>query len=316
MASKPTSAILFYMTLLFAAPHSTFAVDGSLNTAVIAQQAQHLIDAGCHGAFVGGSTGEWPSLNIAEREAILCAWSDAVRDTDLLVIGHVGHHCLSDAQQLAKLCESLDGVSGIASLVPSFFKPQGLGGIIKWCQAIAQCAPETPFYYYHIPPLTQVGEEMSAFLQQSKTAIPTLAGIKFTDGDLDAFARCTLVQDVELFYGMDEQLLGGIRAGAHGAVGSSYNFAAPLYRELIAAEKTGQPQRAETLQALAVSMIETIAKAGYLPMAKALVVRLGIEVGSVRLPLEGVQPQQVDAVVEQLKALGLQETTLGWSAIS
>ena len=304
------------MTLLFAAPHSTFAADGSLNTAVIAQQAQHLIDAGCHGAFVGGSTGEWPSLNIAEREAILRAWSDAVCDTDLRVIGHVGHHCLSDAQQLAKLCESLDGVSGIASLVPSFFKPQGLSGIIKWCQAVAQSAPETPFYYYHIPPLTQVGEEMSDFLEQSKDLIPTLAGIKFTDGDLDAFARCTLVPDVELFYGMDEQLLGGMRAGAHGAVGSSYNFAAPLYCELIAAEEAGQSQRAEALQVLAISMIEAIAKVGYLPMAKALMVRLGIEVGSVRLPLEGVQPQQVDAVLEQLQALGLEETTLGWSAIS
>jgi N-acetylneuraminate lyase len=302
------------MAKLFAAPHTPFTANGSLNPEAIHRQVQHLIEAGCHGAFVGGSTGEWPSLSVAERETILGLWSEAVRGTSLSVIAHVGHHCLSDAQQLAKLSGSLDGIDGIATLVPSFFKPQGLNGIIKWCAAIARIAPSTPFYYYHIPPLTNVGEEMSEFLEQAKETIPNLAGIKFTDGDLDAFSRCTTVSDVELFYGMDEQLLGGVRAGAHGAVGSSYNFAAPLYLDLMAAEDAGQQQQAESLQQSAIKMIEIIAEFGYLPMAKALMIRLQVPVGGVRLPLENVNEQQIAKVVEQLNGIGLQETSRGWVA--
>ena len=157
---------------------------------------------------------------------------------------------------------------------------------------------------------------MGKFLELGKSRIPNLAGIKFTDGDMKSFQACTNQSNLEMFYGMDEQLIEGIRAGADGAVGSSYNFAAPLYVQMIAAESSGESEKAEVLQQLAVRMIEVVAKPGYLPMAKVLMTRLGVEVGSVRLPLNPVSKAQTKEVVSQLENLGLHEGQHGWEVAS
>lgn len=300
------------MAILFAAPHSPFDPAGSLNADIIPCQVQALKSAGCCGAFVAGSTGEWPSLTVAERLELTEAWADAILSSELRLIIHVGHHCLDDAKQLAAACNDLDAVGGIAALAPSFFKPHGVNGILDWCSEISSAAPDKPFFYYHIPPLTGVGEDMEGFLEMGKSRIPNLAGMKFTDGDMASFQSCAKQTKLEMFYGMDEHLLEGMRAGADGAVGSSYNFAAPLYLQMLASESKGEFKKSESLQRLAVRMIEVVAKSGYLPMAKALMVRLGVDVGSVRLPLEPVSDAQTKHVVTQLIELGLHEGKHGW----
>jgi N-acetylneuraminate lyase len=304
------------MAILFAAPHTPFDAAGALNAEVIPRQAQALKNSGCHGAFVAGSTGEWPSLTVKERLRMAEAWAAGASASGLRLIIHVGHHCLDDAKQLAGVCNTLEGVGGIAALAPSFFKPNGVDGILDWCREISNAAPDKPFFYYHIPPLTGVGGDMARFLELAKSRIPNLAGIKFTDGDMKSFQACTNQSNLEMFYGMDEQLIEGIRAGADGAVGSSYNFSAPLYVQMIAAESSGESEKAEVLQQLAVRMIEVVAKPGYLPMAKVLMTRLGVEVGSVRLPLNPVSKAQTKEVVSQLKNLGLHEGQHGWGVAS
>jgi N-acetylneuraminate lyase len=300
------------MAILFAAPHTPFDAFGALDVKVIPRQAEALKNSGCLGAFVGGSTGEWPSLTVRERLRMAEVWAAAASASGLRLIIHVGHHCLDDAKKMADLCNTLEGVGGIAALAPSFFKPSGVDGLLDWCSAISKAAPDKPFYYYHIPPLTGVSEDMAKFLELGKSRIPNLSGVKFTDADMKSFRACTKRGDFEMFYGMDEQLIEGVRAGADGAVGSSYNFSAPLYVQLLAAEAAGELKRAEFLQQQAIRMIEVVARPGYLPMTKSLMARLGVDVGSVRLPLNPVSKAQTEDVVSQLKSLGLQEGEHGW----
>jgi N-acetylneuraminate lyase len=132
--------------------------------------------------------------------------------------------------------------------------------------------------------------------------IPNLAGIKFTNDNLGAYASC-LKHDGGRFdipWGIDEKLVDALAAGAMGAVGSSYNFAAPLYQALIAAFRAGDMERARDLQRQSVGLIESLYAVGYFGAAKALMSRLGVPVGPARCPLDNPTPRQLDDLWRKL----------------
>lgn len=291
---------------LIAAPFTPFRADGALDCAAIAPYARHLVRTGVVGAFICGTTGEGSSLTIDERRRVAEAWI-AAAPPGLRVIVHVGHTCLEDCRALAAHAEAA-GAGGIACLAPYFFRPAGPAAMTEWCAAVAAAAPKTPFYYYHIPSMTGVNFPVADFLAVAAPRIPNLAGVKFTFEDLEDFGRCLRVDGgrFDVLFGRDELLLSALRLGARGAVGSTYNFAAPLYRELIAAHAAGDAPRAEALQAKAVTMIQTCVQAGGHPIAafKTLMERVGAPCGPSRPPLARPTSAQTAALHAALAPLG------------
>lgn len=293
---------------LVAAAHSPFHPDGSLAPEVVPVQAAFLANNGTRTVFITGSTGESHSLTCAEKLALYQAWAEASRATGLRVIAHVGSNCLEDSKALAHRAEAL-GFLAISALAPSYFKPAGLSGLIDCCAAIAAAAPATPFYYYDIPALTGVSLPMERFLTEAPAAVPTLAGIKFTNPDLVSYRRSLEVAGprFDLPWGVDESLLAALATGARGGVGSTYNWAPGIYRKLIAAFEAGEMEEARRLQSVSIRMIDAIAATGFLGTAKALMARLGVPVGPARLPLANPTNQQVDLLMEKLSTMGALE---------
>ena len=107
---------------------------------------------------------------------------------------------------------------------------------------------------------------------------------------------------------MDEALLLGLGLGAHGAVGSTYNFAAPLYLQLISAHAAGDVGRARELQERSVLLVDTLARRGYPAAAKAVMQLLGVDCGPVRLPLQQLGNGEADEVRADLAEIGF----FGW----
>jgi len=135
---------------LVAAVHTPLNPDGSLNLAVVEQQAAHLLRNGITIAFIGGTTGECHSLSLEERLALAQRWSEVVCGTALRVSVHVGSNCLADARVLAAQAQKLGAIS-ISACAPSYFKPASLDALIACCADIATAAPATAFYFYDIP---------------------------------------------------------------------------------------------------------------------------------------------------------------------
>lgn len=285
------------LTGLVAAAHTPFHEDGSLAPEIVGRQAAYLQSQGIRSVFITGSTGEAHSLTREERLRIFEAWASVREENELQVIAHVGSNCLEDSRAFARAAGELE-LDGFSALAPSYYKPGSPENLVDCCAFIAAEAPEIPFYYYDIPVLTGVCFDMAAFLPLAADRIPNFAGIKYTNADLDGYERCLQLGDFDLPWGIDEKILEALQRGATGAVGSSYNFAAPLYHELIEAFKQGDTSRAETLQAQAVELIETLAGYGYLAAAKALLGWQGVPVGPARLPLENPTSDQL----EKLKA--------------
>ena len=290
---------------LVAATHTPFAADGSLNLAVVEKQAAHLLANNISLAFIGGSTGESHSLTLDERRQLAQRWHDVAKGSALRVVVHVGSNCLSDARTLAAQAQELGAVA-ISALSPSYFKPNSVDALIACCAHIAQAAPRTPFYYYDIPVLTGVSLSIPEFLQKVPERIPSLAGIKFTNVDFMTYQLCLAAGEgrFDIPWGVDEMLLSALACGAKGAVGSTYNFAAPLYHRLIAAFQRGDLAAARVEQMRSIQLVRTLVKRGYMASAKALMAMRGVEVGPPRLPNGSLTATQIEELRRELEAAG------------
>ena len=298
---------------LVAATHTPFKDDGSLNLPVVEKQAEHLVRNGVSAAFINGTTGESHSLTLDERLTLADRWAAVTRNTPLKLIVHVGANALKDAATLAAQAEKLHA-DAISALAPSYFKPRTIDTLIACCQEITRAAPSTPFYYYDIPSFPGVALSMPDFLAAARLSspksaadkLPTLAGVKFSNPDLMAYQKCLQTNNnhYDIPWGTDEYLLAALALGAAGGVGSSYNFAAPIYTRLITAFKNNDLETARTEQYRSVQLIDLLASHGYMPAAKATMSFLGIDVGPARLPHPRLTPDQTTQLRASLDQLG------------
>lgn len=301
----PTTMITHRLSGLVAATHTPFHSDGSLNLAIIEKQAAHLQAMGVGHAFIGGTTGESSSLTLEERRALAVRWFEVTESSALKVIVHVGSNCLDDARVLAAQAQELGAVA-VSALAPSYFKPGSVTTLVESMGQIASAAPELPFYYYEIPTMTGIALSPSEFLAQAAERIPNLAGIKFTSSNLMEYQLCRASHDgaFDIPFGFDEMMLGALALGATGAVGSSFNFAGPIYNRLIGAFHQGDLGSARKEQMRSVRLIQKLAARGYMGAAKAVMKMLGVDVGPPRLPCGRLDADQTKALCSELEQMG------------
>lgn len=291
---------------LIAATYTAMNPDGSLNLEAIAQQAALLSKDGAVGAFICGTTGEGLSLSSAERMQVADRWRAVVPPGSLKVIVHVGHNSLPEAIGLARHAEAI-GADAISMAAPNYFKASSVDELLAFCAPVAQAAPRLPFYFYEIPSMTGVNVSMTKFLEKATCLIPTLAGIKFSSTDLAALQECRAFGEgsYDLLFGCDEMLLAALALGVHGAVGSTYNYAAPLYHRMITAFEQGDLVLARALQLKSVEMVRVLQPYGVLAAGKAIMTCRGVTCGPVRPPLRAIDEGQQKELLERMEALGI-----------
>ena len=296
----------FRLEGLVAATHTPMHADGSIAFGRIPAQAKTLADQGVIGAFVCGSTGEGVALTSAERRAFAEAWVEPARKHGLKLIAHVGHASMAEAAELAGHAANV-GADAVSAMAPFYFKPKSPQALVDWLVPVAAACREVPFYFYDIPSMTGVSVDMLAFVAEACQRIPNFRGIKYTSDDIVTLQELLTFGDgrLDIVYGTDEALLAALALGVRGAVGSSYNFAADLYREIIEAFGSGDLDRARELQLRSVKLIRTVARYGYLPAAKRLMSLKGCDCGPARPPLDNLTDDAFAKLVAEVRSLGV-----------
>lgn len=292
------------LTGLIAAPFTPMQVDGSLNLDLIEQQATLLAANGVQGAFVCGTTGEGLSLTTQERMQVAERWL-AVAPKGLRVIVHVGHNSVGESRRLAAHAQQI-GAHAIASIGSTFFRPPSAAELVDLCALVAAAAPALLFYYYHLPAMTGVNLPMTEFLRLGAERIPTLAGMKFTDENLMSYAQCLNFDGgrFNILFGRDEILLAALALGATGAVGSTFNYMAPIYLKVIEAFRAGDLDTARHWQMLSIRIIAVMVRYGGLPAGKAIMKMIGVDCGPVRPPLRNLTVEEYAAFQADLAGVG------------
>lgn len=295
-------------TGLIAAPATGYCPDGSLDLGAVKPYAEMLRANGVAGVFVNGTTGEGMSLTLDERRASAERWVQAAPDGFRVMI-HVGHTCQAESRALAAHAAAI-GAHAVGEIGPVFFRPASVEALVDYCAATAAAAPELPYYYYHMPSMNQVLFPMAEFLRLADGVIPNLAGIKYTHNDIADYERCVQFRDgtYDILFGRDEFLIEGLRVGARGAVGSTYNIMAPLYHRLIAAFDAGDSDEAERLQDISARTCAIMAgTGGFGSCLKAILGRIGLRLGGMRRPQKNLPPQAVAEVMSALREAGAME---------
>lgn len=281
---------------LIAAPFTPMYPDGTLNLDLIPAYYALLKENNITGAFICGSTGEGVSLTVQEKKAVAEAWASCNQlDSSFKIMPLVGGTSIAESIQLAKHARDC-GLYAVAYTSPFYFKPASVEALAATCAEVAAAVPEIPFYYYHIPVLTGVSFPMIELLKAVHQKIPNFAGIKYTHEDFMDFLSCLNFENgrYDMLWGRDENMLPALSVGAKGAVGSTFNYAAPLYYSLIEAFEKGDLPHARQFQQQSINMIYLLGKYGGIATGKAYMKKLGLDCGAFRLPVRNMNAEQYE----------------------
>lgn len=291
---------------LIAAPFTPMHHDGSLNLTLIPEYYNLLKANGVKGAFICGSTGEGASLSTQEKKQVAEAWAACSgHDRTFKVMTLVGGTSITDCIELAVHARSV-GLYGVSMTAPFYFKPASVEMLAACCIEVASKVPDMPFYYYHIPVLTGVGFPMIDLLRSLHDKLENFAGIKYTHEDFMDFLSCMHFENgrYDMLWGRDENMLAALSLGTKCSVGSTFNYAAPLYNRLIEACHSNNRDLARSLQQQAIDMIRLLGKYGGIATGKAYMKLVNLDCGKFRLPVKNMNDTEFEIFKKEVASLG------------
>ncbi len=283
---------------VYAALMTPFHADGSIDFEALKQLADHCINAGLNGLYVGGSTGEGFLLTEEERMDVFRTVGEHMAGKCNL-FAHVGAISTDSAIRMAKVAEQsgFDAVSAVAPFYYSF----PLEAIKTYYSDIMH-ATDLPMLMYNFPNaggFNGMLDVVNEFIQDDK-----LLGIKHTSQnlfELEMFKH--LERDLFVFNGFDEMLVAGLSMGADGGIGSTYNFMPGIILDIYNSFNAGNIQAAQKAQEKANRIIEAMLPYGVFQMEKEILKNIGVPVGECRKPFLPLSEEGKQKAKEIAKSL-------------
>jgi 4-hydroxy-tetrahydrodipicolinate synthase len=281
---------------LLTAMVTPFGPDGSLDIPAAVGLANHLVDAGCDGLVISGTTGESPTTTDAEKLALLRAVLEAVGDRARVIAG-AGTYDTAHSIQMAKACAA-EGAHGLLVVTPYYSRPPQ-AGLIAHFTAVADATP-LPVLLYDIPPrsVVPIGFETLRAL----AAHPNIVGVKDAKGDLHAGAQLMAETGLVYYSGDDALNLPWLAMGATGFISVISHLAAGQLRDLLSAFASGDVTTARKINVAISPLCNAMSRLGGVTMSKAGLRLQGIEVGDPRLPQVAATAEQIDELTADMRA--------------
>lgn len=221
--------------------------DGQLDEPAVARLVNHIIDGGCQGLMVCGTTGEFASMTIAMRVRLVQLAQGAARGR-ALVFGGIGDTSLEHALTLAKEFFAA-GVDAVVANLPSYY-PITAEMMERYFTQLADRVAG-PLYLYNIPQTTRLSIPLDVVERLSRN--PRIAGIKDSEPDTARQEQlCRLFagrDDFSVFCGSVPFTSKALRAGADGFVPSGGNLAPRVCRDLMDRLVSGDVAAGDAAQA-------------------------------------------------------------------
>src|SRR5271165_5405111 len=273
-----------------------FGPDGSLDIPAAARLANHLVDAGCDGLVISGTTGESPTTTDAEKLALLRAVLEAVGDRARVIAG-AGTYDTAHSVQLAKACAA-EGAHGLLVVTPYYSRPPQ-AGLIAHFTAVADATP-LPLLLYDIPPRSVIPIEFETL--RILSAHPNIVGVKDAKGDLHGGMQLMAETGLAYYSGDDTLNLPWLAMGATGFISVIAHVSAGQLRELLSAFVSGDIATARKINVALAPLCNAMGRLGGVTMSKAGLRLQGIDVGDPRLPQVPASPEQIDRLAADMRA--------------
>jgi len=274
---------------------------------LMAAHCRWLLDNGCDGLAILGTTGEANSFGLKERIRILDGLAEAGIPGETLMPG-TGACALPDAIQLTRAAMD-NGAAGVLMLPPFYYKnPSDDGLFAAYSEVIQKIGDDKlKICLYHFPQMSGVPIPYSLIGRLLKEYPGTVVGMKDSSGDVDnMIGAAKNFPGFAVFSGSDELMLPLIEAGGAGCITACANVASRLAGEVYAGWQKGEDVQAvhETLTAVR----NTIVKFPLSTALKTLMARHSGNDGwlNIRPPLMRMSDADRDALFEAFDAIGFE----------
>ena len=276
---------------VIAAIATALTEDGRPDHAPTLRHAHWLMENGCDGLNLLGTTGEASSLPAADRMALMSAMAGEIAPARMMV----GTGCPDLATTVALTRHAADlGFAGALVLPPYYYKGVDEAGLYAFFEGLIEATADRPIpiYLYNFPQMTGL-RFAPGFAAWLKASFPDrIAGAKDSSGDLDYAAELARIRGFDVFPSDEAALAQAPARGFAGCISATVNLTAPLAQKLWRtpaepglAEELGRHRRA-------------IAATPLIPGVKALVARLHGAPGYARVlsPLAPLTKDQAQAL--------------------
>lgn len=276
-----------------------FHEDGALDLDGSREILQYVARSGNEGAFVLGTTGEFPSLSFEERgqlvELSLRELADHMR-----VVVHVGASSEYEVLRLIAQARAL-GAREIAVLTP-FYLPATDDALRDFFAAVSAASDGLDVYVYVYQ--KRSGNFVSVELMAELARLANIVGAKVSEEPLELIAQYRAVVPAEfvLYTGADRELAKAADFGAQGVVSGISSVLPKPFRALISAAESGDAVALEAAQRDVDVVVDAIA--GNMGRMKAAYAELGINGGTTRMAIEAPDAAALVAIGEAVRAHG------------
>jgi 4-hydroxy-tetrahydrodipicolinate synthase len=205
------------------------AEDGSPDTARATKLARVLLDNGCNGLNVLGTTGEATSFSLEERKRVMDAYKAAGLPLDRMMVG-TGASATADAVALTRYASEL-GFAGALVLPPFYYKGVPDDGLVAYIDTIvkATAGKPIPIYLYHYPQQSGLHWHVALVKRLLDIFGTRIVGLKDSSGDMN-YAReaAAIGQHFDVFPSTEAVLLDARSGAFAGCISATANLNADL----------------------------------------------------------------------------------------
>ncbi|WP_235674708.1 4-hydroxy-tetrahydrodipicolinate synthase [Mycolicibacterium pulveris] len=273
-----------------------FKPDGSLDTATAARLANRLVDAGCDGLVLSGTTGESPTTTDDEKVTLVRTVLEAVGDRARIIAG-VGTYDTAHSVRLAKACAA-EGAHGLLVVTPYYSRPPQ-SGLVAHFTAVADATP-LPVVLYDIPPRSIVPITWDTL--RTLAQHPNIVAVKDAKGDLHGGGQIMAETGLAYYSGDDALNLPWLAMGAVGFISVWGHMAASQLRDMLTAFNSGDMTTARKISVTLGPLNSAQTRLGGVTLAKAALRLLGFEAGDPRLPQMPATAAQLEELAADMRA--------------
>src|SRR4051794_2962737 len=239
------------LTGVIAAVATAVAENGAPDAARSTKLARFLLDTGCDGLNVLGTTGEATSFSLEQRKAVMSEYKKAGLPLDRLMVG-TGAAATADAVALTKHAAEL-GFAGALVLPPFYYKGVPDDGLAAYIATIVKASADKPIpiYLYHFPAQSGLHWHAKLIARLLESHKDRIVGLKDSSGDM-AYAReaAAVAKGFDVFPSTEACLLEARSGAFAGCISATANLNADLCQQAWASGDSAALDAAVTIRKL------------------------------------------------------------------
>lgn len=277
--------------------------DGSVNYDKLEELVEFQVENGTDAIIVCGTTGE--SSTLTEEEHVSCIrFVNDVTKKRIPVIAGTGSNCTESAVYLSKEAQKC-GVDGLLLVTP-YYNKATQNGLKAHYKTIA-ASVNVPILLYNVPSRTSVTIQPKTVVELCRE-VPNIVGVKDATGDLSEVAQVLSMADGELdvYSGNDDQIVPVLSLGGKGVISVLSNILPQETHDMAVSYLNGDIEKSRELQLRYFELIKALfCEVNPIPVKKAMNL-MGMEVGSLRLPLTDMEEANTKTLAAAMKKVGIQ----------